>query len=243
MPPPARRRHRNRRLGRPAACNATPRAAMAGAMARQLSSIFARFERDKCAFVSAVADAARVEGNAGGECAGWVPARLCTQPPVPMIDSEFLAATQPPSHPPTQSLPPHPPTLVALAALDAPRLLLPLLTDPSDTVAHTAAFALGRIAGHSRAVAASLSSAGVVTTLAARAEALDTQAAAPVTDAADAAAAEVACCFAADNNHALHGSEPPQGTLCTESSALMCRGWIAIRMQKVRGGVGGVSER
>ncbi len=58
--------------------NATPRAGMAGATARQLSSIFARFERDKCAFVAAVADAARVEGNAGGEWAGWVPAHLCT---------------------------------------------------------------------------------------------------------------------------------------------------------------------
>ncbi|KAL4440119.1 hypothetical protein ABPG75_003120 [Micractinium tetrahymenae] len=52
-----------------------------------------------------------------------------------------------------------------LAALGAPALLLPLLNDPADTVAHTAAFALGRLAGHSRSAAAVLANAGVVGTL------------------------------------------------------------------------------
>ena len=150
-------------------------AAAATHTARQLSSIFTRYERDKCAFVAAVADAARVEGNAGGERALSKPA---------LIDEA------PPGRAPTPHRPPLCPA--ALAALDAPRLLLPLLTDPCDTVAHTAAFALGRIAGHSRAVAAGLSSTGVVATLVARAEAAATMAAAPTTDAADAAAAAVA---------------------------------------------------
>lgn len=151
-------------------------AAAATHTARQLSSIFTLYERDKCAFVSAVADAARVEGNAGGERA------LPIKPG--LIDEA------PPGPAPTPHRPPLCPA--ALVALDAPRLLLPLLTDPCDTVAHTAAFALGRIAGHSRAVAAGLSSTGVVATLVARAEAAATMAAAPTTDAADAAAAAVA---------------------------------------------------
>lgn len=77
-----------------------------------------RYERDRVAFVSAVADAARHEGNAG-----------------------------------------------ALAAAGAVGQLIPLLRDPCDTVAHTAAFALGHLAGHSRAVAASLARQGIVGTL------------------------------------------------------------------------------
>jgi len=55
-----------------------------------------------------------------------------------------------------------------LAALGAPTLLLPLLSDPVDTVAHTAAFALGRMAGHSSSVARTLAQAGVVGTLVSR---------------------------------------------------------------------------
>lgn len=58
-------------------------------------------------------------------------------------------------------------------------------------MAHTAAFALGRIAGHSRAVAASLSSAGVVATLVARAEAATTAVTAATADAGDAGTALV----------------------------------------------------
>lgn len=52
-----------------------------------------------------------------------------------------------------------------LAALGAPALLLPMLTDPAETVAHTAAIALGRLAGYSRSVALALAKAGVVGTL------------------------------------------------------------------------------
>lgn len=52
-----------------------------------------------------------------------------------------------------------------LAALGADVLLLPLLTDPAETVAHSAALALGRLSGHSASVAAGLVQAGVVGTL------------------------------------------------------------------------------
>lgn len=55
-----------------------------------------------------------------------------------------------------------------LAALGAPTLLLPLLNDPADTVAHTAAIALGRLAGHSRSVAGALAEAGAVGMLVSR---------------------------------------------------------------------------
>lgn len=49
-----------------------------------------------------------------------------------------------------------------LVAQGGIRLLLPLLTDPADAVAHTTAAALGRLAGHSSVVAANLLEAGVV---------------------------------------------------------------------------------
>lgn len=58
---------------------------------------------------------------------------------------------------------------VPLALLGTPALLLPLLNDPVDTVAQTAAVALGRLAGHSPSVAGALATAGVVGTLVSRA--------------------------------------------------------------------------
>lgn len=112
--------------------------------AKQLASIFTRYERDRCAFVYAVANAARHEGSAA-----------------------------------------------PLASLQAPRLLLPLLADPCPVVAHTAAFALGRLAGHSRAVASYLSVSDVVATLVSRLrEQAASAAAAPESE--DAAAAHTA---------------------------------------------------
>lgn len=82
---------------------------------RQLATAFHRYERDRCAFVSSIAEAARIEGHAG-----------------------------------------------PLNQLGAPALLLPLLDDPCPAVAHVAAAALGRLAGHSRVVASRLAGAGVV---------------------------------------------------------------------------------
>ena len=104
---------------------------MAAPSVRQLSTIFHRYERDKCAFVAAVADAACAEGAAA-----------------------------------------------PLATLGAPELLLPLLCDPCPTVAQTAAFALGRIAGHSRAVASDVAGKGVMATLQQRLRAVERKAAA-----------------------------------------------------------------
>lgn len=52
-----------------------------------------------------------------------------------------------------------------MAQLGVVPLLLPLLSDPVPTVANTSAFALGRLAGHSAAVAAQMAQHGVIAQL------------------------------------------------------------------------------